>query len=424
MSSPLKVFITYSHKDKKAKDALITFLAVMVQNGLIDIWHDNEILPGDKWREAISNNLQSSDILLYMVSATSLASVNCNKELAEALEENRPRIVKIIPIILEACDWQNHPIKDPQALPDFGRPITTWRPRSDGWQNVVEGLRKRVEDMLISAQSPSRTKPEKPGSGNTAEQLQFANVLLRLGQLDKAVDAYSNIIQLDPQSTDAYTGRGVAKANLGRYEEAVADYDETLRLNPQSADAYIVRGVAKDGLGRYEEAVADFDEALRLDPQNADIYTGRGLAKASLGQYEAALTDFDISIDLNPHYAGAYTGRGLARAILGQHGAAIADYNTALDLNPYYADTYYNRGLARAILGQHGAAIADYNTALDLNPYYAIAYSSRGVAKGVLGRYGEARADFQRALELATEQGNEELVQLTQEQLNKLPPSN
>ena len=58
MSKGLKVFITYAHcKNSEAKDKLITYLAVLKQNGLIDVWHDNEILPGDKWRDAIFNNL-------------------------------------------------------------------------------------------------------------------------------------------------------------------------------------------------------------------------------------------------------------------------------------------------------------------------------------------------------------------------------
>ena len=82
----IRLFITYSHKDVKARDQLITYLAGMKREGLIDIWHDNEILPGDTWRDSIFSNLAESDILLYLVSVNSLASENCNRELAEALK--------------------------------------------------------------------------------------------------------------------------------------------------------------------------------------------------------------------------------------------------------------------------------------------------------------------------------------------------
>ena len=48
MGEPLKVFITYSHEDTDSKDKLRQCLAVMKQKGMITIWHDNEILPGDQ----------------------------------------------------------------------------------------------------------------------------------------------------------------------------------------------------------------------------------------------------------------------------------------------------------------------------------------------------------------------------------------
>ena len=385
---PFKVFITYAHRDREAKDELITRLSVMVDNRLIEIWHDNEILPGDRWRETISNNLQTSDILLYLVSATSLASKNCNKELTEALEKTGLRIV---PIILEACDWLGHQISNFQALPDFGKPVTTWEPESDGWQNVVQGIRKVVTDMTTVTQPSLGAKPDKPDGENTAEQFQLANVLFMLGQLDKAVDVYSNIIQLDPQNASAYTNRGIVKSHLRRYEAAIADLDQALTLDPQDTRAYTNRGVAKGCLRQDEAALADLDQALTLDPQYAHAYTSRGKVKNHLRRYEAAIADFDQALTLNPQDAHAYTDRGIANGYLLRPEAAIADYNMALNLDPQNATAYYNRGFIKDRL---------------------------------LGQHEEARADFQSALALATGQGNEELVQLAQEDLNKLPADN
>ena len=148
MKKPLKVFITYAHKDTRAKDELITYLAVLKREDLIDIWHDNEILPGDKWHDAIFNNLADSDILLYLTSAYSLASENCNKELAAAL--NADTKIRVIPIILDHCDWKNHQLSDFQALPDKGKPITdssVWKCESEGWQSVVDGIRRVINTI-------------------------------------------------------------------------------------------------------------------------------------------------------------------------------------------------------------------------------------------------------------------------------------
>ena len=149
MSEPLKGFIAYSHKDTEQKDELRTRLAVMKDQKKLVTWHDGDITTGGKARqEDILKEVADSDILLYLVSANSLASENCKKELAEALK----RRIRVIPIILEYCDWLNHKLSDFQALPDKGEPIDEWQPESKGWQNVVDGIRKAVEEVqsLIS----------------------------------------------------------------------------------------------------------------------------------------------------------------------------------------------------------------------------------------------------------------------------------
>ena len=68
MSEPLKTFIAYSREDRKAKEKLVDRLKEMEREGLIEIWADNEIIGGDKWRDEITDtNLANSDLLLYLV---------------------------------------------------------------------------------------------------------------------------------------------------------------------------------------------------------------------------------------------------------------------------------------------------------------------------------------------------------------------
>lgn len=144
----LKLFITYSHVNKKEKDKIITYLKVMIDEGLISVWHDNNIRGGDEWQDEIfSKHLPNSDILLHLISADSLASKNCNKELKIALAKG----IKVIPIILEACDWENHRLGKFQAFPENGLPINEWPPKSRGFQSVAEGLRKVVEAKMESS---------------------------------------------------------------------------------------------------------------------------------------------------------------------------------------------------------------------------------------------------------------------------------
>ncbi len=257
MSEPLKVFITYSHNDRQQNTELKTRLAVMESEGKIKLWDDNEILPGTKWYKEIFTNLADSDILLYLLSATSLASKNCNKELAEALNSK----IRVIPIILEHCDWLNHQLSDFQALPDKGKPINKWQPESRGWQNVVAGIRKAVEEMQVQANSPSKVS-ERELRAELA--FQRGNVLMMLGQTDEAIEAYSHAIKLNPNSAAPYDNRGGTYFNKGDFDRAIVDFNKAIELNPNHANAYNNRGGAWLHLAEWDKARADLTNARDL----------------------------------------------------------------------------------------------------------------------------------------------------------------
>ena len=274
MSKSLKMFITYAHKNSKAKDKLITYLAVLKQNGLIDVWHDNEILPGDKWQDEIFNNLADSDILLYLTCPYSLASENCNKELTAALNPN----IRVIPIILEHCDWQNHQLSDFQVLPEKGKPIydiSEWNPESKGWMSVVEGIRKVINEMQSQVMpSPSIT----PEEIETLAFLAFhrGNFMMILGQIDEALKDYSRAIELSPNNAAAYTNRGVAYRKEGKLDLAVKDYNKAIKLNPDDANAYSNRGNVYREKGEFNRAIDDTNTAIELNPNCAEAYNNRG----------------------------------------------------------------------------------------------------------------------------------------------------
>lgn len=86
VQEPLKVFISYSHKDKRLKDKLITHLNALIRQKYISLWYDNMILPGKEIDEEIRAALQSSQIVLLLLSADYLTSNYCyQEEMEEAM---------------------------------------------------------------------------------------------------------------------------------------------------------------------------------------------------------------------------------------------------------------------------------------------------------------------------------------------------
>ncbi len=390
MNEPLKVFITYSHKDADYKEELRRRLAVMEQQGMITLWDDNEILPGDEWYKDISDNLTDSDILLYLVSASSLVSKNCNKELGEALGSD----IRVIPIILESCDWQNHQLRDNQALPDKGKPINEWDPESKAWQNVADGIRKVVNKM--QAHICDIVKEE------TLSEWVFqqGNFLMTIGQMDRAIEAYSHAIELNPLRADIYNNRGVSYFIKGEYEFSISDYNKAINLNSSDAVVYNNRGNAYHDKGDFDRAITDYAKAIDLDPRFTVAYNNRGNTYASKGDIKNAIADYSKVIDLEPDNAEAYFNRGSNYRTQGGFDRAIADYTKAIDLNPEFAAAYNNRGNAYCDKGGFDRAIADYTKAIDLNPEFAVAYNNRGSTYCDKGDLDHAITDHSKAIDL------------------------
>jgi TIR domain len=147
-SAPIRLFYSYSHKDEALRDKLEESLAVLKRQGHISVWHDRRIGAGEDWKGAIDKNLEKAQVVLLLVSASFLASDYCyDIEMKSALERHARGEARVIPVILRPVDWHGAPFAKLQALPKDGKPIVKWRPRDDGYRNVVEGIRRVIEDL-------------------------------------------------------------------------------------------------------------------------------------------------------------------------------------------------------------------------------------------------------------------------------------
>ena len=90
------------------------------------------------------------------------------------------------------------------------------------------------------------------------------------GNWDLAIDCFTQVIRVNPNSTAAYSGRAYAYQEKGDLSRCIADYSELLEINPDNMSALTSRGAAyyhKDPC-YFAEALADHEHALKLQPQN------------------------------------------------------------------------------------------------------------------------------------------------------------
>lgn len=145
----LKAFVSYSHVDEALKNSLLAHLRPLERLGQIDSWSDRSIKAGDSIDDEIRTQLDSSDLILLLISVDFINSKYCyDVELARALERHRNKELRIVPIILRSCLWNHSPFGGLLALPKDGKAITSWSDQDEAMTNVVSSIHDLVAEIL------------------------------------------------------------------------------------------------------------------------------------------------------------------------------------------------------------------------------------------------------------------------------------
>jgi len=121
------VFISYSHKDKRWKDRLVTHLVLFQKQGLLDVWDDSRITAGDDWYQEIQQVLGTAQVAVLLVSAHFLASdFVLREEVPRLLERRHAEGLWVIPLVVTPCAWEEIDwLKPMQAELRNNRPLSS-----------------------------------------------------------------------------------------------------------------------------------------------------------------------------------------------------------------------------------------------------------------------------------------------------------
>lgn len=168
-----RLFISYAREDAVYALQLSKHLAALKNEGLIEVWSDHELQPGDRFDQVIADELRRADVILVLISANFLASSYAYPvELKHALERHERGDVRLVPIIVRDCDWQTSPIGVLQVLPRNAQPVSNWPDPDNAYTDIVRGLRRLVAARRMGPSPPpnesspprghERTDPDVP----------------------------------------------------------------------------------------------------------------------------------------------------------------------------------------------------------------------------------------------------------------------
>lgn len=180
----INIFFSYSHADEGLRDELEKHLSILKWNGIIEAWHDRRILAGSEIDGEISMHMKNADIILLLISSDFMASAYCyDKEMNYALEKYGNNEVKVIPIILRPCGWEDSRLGKLLAIPTDGKPVVKFPTLDDAFVEIVNHIKKvvasieKVDDQMTDKLPvmPIKNKIQDVRSSNLSIQKNFTD---------------------------------------------------------------------------------------------------------------------------------------------------------------------------------------------------------------------------------------------------------
>lgn len=196
---------------------------------------------------------------------------------------------------------------------------------------------------------------------------------LQLGDNQGSIEDFDQALKIDPVSAKAFLNsiahllkdeqevfadenqqliqglivQGNLRYESGDYQAAINAYNQVLSLDPNHIEAYNRRSTVRSALGDYKGALEDVEKAKNLSVSNepslqptlvatveltAKDYHNQGVDKLQKEDFLGAIEDFNQVLQMNSQHATALTCRGFAYCRLGENHRAIADLQMAAKL--------------------------------------------------------------------------------------------
>lgn len=239
---------------------------------------------------------------------------------------------------------------------------------------------------------------------------ELGNAWAELGRWDKAGDAWSRAMALDP-------GQGVASYNLsralaeaGKYDESIAKSDEYLVTDPDNAAVLSVKAYALYKAGRDEDALALYERVVTLNGADSASVYNLAVLLESVGRETEAMERYDAILALKPEDAMASFRKGLLLAAGGDAEGALPLLERYLAANVESLDGRRALALVQLQSGRFMDAIETYAAIVEKVPEDADSWFALARLKLTVAEDGQGGLD---ALQTALKKGFKDKKQAT-----------
>lgn len=169
---------------------------------------------------------------------------------------------------------------------------------SDGyfWKGMIYRERKDNARALSNFMTAVEQDPE-----NFKAYMQMGLISIETGKKD-ALDHFNAAIRINPNSTEGYYARGYYYQTHKELDKAIQDYTKVTEIDSTYTNAHYNLGIIRYELRVVDLAAIDFSRVIKLNPKYAEAYYMRGLCEETKNKNQEAIADFEFAISLKNDY--------------------------------------------------------------------------------------------------------------------------
>jgi hypothetical protein len=138
-----------------------------------------------------------------------------------------------------------------------------------------------------------------PGKEEIAAMFAKAVGAADLGDIERGVDLFSDVIDADGENVQAHVGRGRLYLDLGDYSRAMSDFMVAEDIDEENPEPQIAIGDLYFARKDYRRAIDYFNAALDLSPNHAMAFCRRGISHYYRKNYPDGLADLTKAMELD-----------------------------------------------------------------------------------------------------------------------------
>ena len=229
------------------------------------------------------------------------------------------------------------------------------------------------------------------------EKAQFANQLVRLGQIEEAEVALRQVIEEDPGSTLPRSALVGVLMQQERYQEALELQRESVLLPGVRTSSWVrlaelERKVGDDGWRSHIE------RAKEHDPEDPLPWVREADFAADDGEPERAMELYAKALEVDDRCAKAWVGIGNTHHEAEEEEQAAEAFKEAAALDPVAIEAHYNLGVVYETLKKPALAERAYLKALTVDPHHVLTLVNLGNVYERVGQAEAAEKHYRKAL--------------------------